>query len=293
MDRCENDVGSAISNRSVNIAGQPLVAEFVYICKAWLFEMEAADGYTVLNSRKSMSILEVKGLAKCYPGFCLSDVSFSLEKGRITGFIGRNGAGKTTLIKAVLNLVHPDGGEILYRGRPVSGNEAFFKMHTGYSTGTLSWYPKTKIREIASVVRSFYDGWSDGAYRKYLALFDIDEDKRASELSAGMKVKCNLLFALSHSTDILILDEPTSALDPFSRDELLSVFRKLADEGRAVFFSTHIISDIEKAADDIVYISKGRIIASGTKEDFMLRCSLSGECIEETFLRFERESDRV
>lgn len=240
-----------------------------------------------------MSVLEVKGLSKCYPGFCLSDVSFSLEEGRITGFIGRNGAGKTTLIKAVLNLVHPDGGEILYRGRPASGNEAFFKMHTGYSTGTLSWYPAKRIREVASVVRSFYDGWSDEAYRRYLTLFEIDENKRASELSEGMKVKCSLLFALSHSADMLILDEPTSSLDPFSRDELLSVFMSLAEEGKAVFFSTHIISDIEKSADDIVYISKGRIRASGTKEDFAAHFSFPGERIEETFLRFEREADRV
>ncbi len=240
-----------------------------------------------------MSILEVKGLSKRYPGFCLSDVSFSLEKGRITGFIGRNGAGKTTLIKAVLNIVHPDGGDILYRGRPVAGNEAFFKMHAGYSTGTLSWYPTRRIREVASVVKSFYEEWSDEAYRKYLTLFDIDEDKRASELSAGMKVKCNLLFALSHSSDILILDEPTSSLDPFSRDELLSVFMNLAGEGKAVFFSTHIISDIEKAADDILYISNGRIRASGTKEDFVLNFSLPGESLEETFLRFEREGKDV
>ena len=240
-----------------------------------------------------MSILEVKGLSKCYPGFTLADVSFSLEEGRITGFIGRNGEGKTTLIKAVLNLVHPDGGEILYRGRPILGNEAFFKMHLGYSTGTLSWYPTRRIREIASVVKSFYDGWSDEAYRKYLSLFGIDEDRKALELSEGMKVKCNLLFALSHSADIFILDEPTSSLDPFSRDEILSVLLKLAQEGNTVFFSTHIISDIEKVADDILYISKGKIMASETKENFSSHFSLPGESIEETFLRFERESGHV
>ncbi len=237
-----------------------------------------------------MSILEVKGLSKRYPGFTLSDVSFSLEEGRITGFIGRNGAGKTTLIKSVLNIVHPDGGEILYRGRKVSGNEAFFKMHTGYSTGTMSWYPEARIRDVASVVRSFYDGWSDEEYRKYLSLFEIDDKKKASELSQGMRVKCNLLFALSHSADILILDEPTSSLDPFSRSELISLLRSLAKEGRAVFFSTHIICDIEKAGDDILYISKGRIIASGTKDDFGNSFSLPGESIEETFLRLEREA---
>ncbi len=236
-----------------------------------------------------MNILEVKGLFKSYPWFRLRDVSFSLKTGRITSLIGRNGAGKTTLIKSILNLVHPESGEILYRGKPIIENEAFFKMHTGYSTGTLSWYPEKRIRSVARVVRSFYDEWSDEAYRKYLTLFEIDEKRKPSELSDGMKVKCSLLFALSHNADVLILDEPTSSLDPFSRAELLALFRRLSDEGRAVLFSTHIISDIEKTSDDIVYISKGRIMASGTRNDFVTDFSLGGETLEETFLRLERE----
>ena len=238
-----------------------------------------------------MGIVEVKGLGKSYPAFRLSDVSFSLSESRITGFIGRNGAGKSTTIKAMLNLVHPDSGEVLYRGRPVSECEEDFKIHTAYSTGTNPWYSGKRIRETASVIKAFYREWSDADYRKYLSLFVLDEEKKVSELSEGMKVKCNLLFALSHSADVLILDEPTSSLDPFSRDELLSLFRGLRDEGKAVFFSTHIISDIEKCADDIVYISKGGIIAADTKENFVSRFSLLGESLENTFLRLEREEN--
>lgn len=235
-----------------------------------------------------MSIVQVRLLNKTYPSFKLKDVSFDIDEGRITGFIGRNGAGKTTTIKSMLNLVHPDSGEIVYFGKTLSKNENEIKKLIGYSTGTVNWYPRKKLRDIVSVVKNCYDTWDDEAYRKYLALFSLDENKAAVELSEGMKVKCNLLLALSHNARVLILDEPTSGLDPFSRDELLELFTELKGHGVAVFFSTHIISDIEKCADDIVYISKGEIAAALPKDDFIGRFSQDGESIEDTILRMER-----
>ncbi|MGM9642121.1 MAG: ABC transporter ATP-binding protein, partial [Eubacteriales bacterium] len=209
-----------------------------------------------------MSIAEVKDLKKEYPSFLLDNVSFKLEAGRITGFAGRNGAGKTTTIKSMLNLIHPDGGEISCFGMPLVGYEAEIKRRIGYSTGTVSWYPRKKLGDIARITKSFYPNWDDNAYSKYLDLFGLDENKTPLELSEGMKVKFNLLLALSHRAEILILDEPTSGLDPFSRDELLDIFTALRDDGVAIFFSTHIISDLEKCADDIVYISGGKIKAA-------------------------------
>ncbi len=235
-----------------------------------------------------MSIVQVRGLNKTYPSFKLKDVSFDIDEGRITGFIGRNGAGKTTTIKSMLNLVHPDSGEIVYFGKSLSENENEIKKLIGYSTGTVNWYPRKKLRDIVSVVKNCYDTWDEEAYRKHLALFSLDENKAAVELSEGMKVKCNLLLALSHNAKVLILDEPTSGLDPFSRDELLELFTELKGHGVAVFFSTHIISDIEKCADDIVYISKGAIAAALSKDDFTDRFSQNGESIEDTILRMER-----
>ena len=235
-----------------------------------------------------MSIVSVQNLVKEYPGFRLNEVSFELKKGRITGFIGRNGSGKTTTIKSMLNLVHPDSGEISYFGKPLIGNEADIKSRIGYSTGTVNWYPRKRIREIADIAKRFYDTWDDDAYREYLELFRLDEKKMPLQLSEGMKVKCNLLIALSHKAEMLILDEPTSGLDPFSRDELLELFDELKKSGVAVFFSTHIISDIEKCADDIVYISEGNIMAAMPKSDFVQRFSQDGETLEETFLRLER-----
>jgi len=235
-----------------------------------------------------MGIVSVQSLVKEYPGFRLNEVSFELKKGRITGFIGRNGSGKTTTIKSMLNLVHPDGGEISYFGKPLIENEAELKSRIGYSTGTVNWYPRKSIRDIADITKEFYDTWDDNAYREYLEMFRLDGNKTPLELSEGMKVKCNLLIALSHKAEMLILDEPTSGLDPFSRDELLELFVGLKKSGVAVFFSTHIISDIEKCADDIVYISEGKIMAALPKSDFVQRFSQDGETLEQTFLRLER-----
>ncbi|MCQ2567691.1 MAG: ABC transporter ATP-binding protein [Mogibacterium sp.] len=235
-----------------------------------------------------MSIVTIRNLKKSYPSFEVDMISFSLERGRITGFIGRNGAGKTTTIKSMLNMVHPDGGDIEYFGMPLRGNEAAIKQRIGYSTGTVNWYPRRKIREIADVMKSFYENWDEELYRRYLEMFELDEEKSALELSEGMKVKCNLLFALSHGAEALILDEPTSGLDPFSRDELLELFDRISAEGVAIFFSTHIISDIEKCADDIVYISHGKIVAAMSRDEFCNEFSQPNESLEETFLRLER-----
>lgn len=235
-----------------------------------------------------MSTVEVCGLFKTYPAFRLEDVSFDIREGRITGFIGRNGAGKTTTIKSMLNLVHPDRGEIRFFGLPLSGNEQKIKQRIGYSTGAVNYYPKKKIGDIARITKTFYPTWDDDAYREGLQLFSLDETKCPCELSEGMKVKFNLLLALSHRAELLILDEPTSGLDPFSRDELLTLFETLRRRGIAILFSTHIVSDLEKCADDIVYIHGGKIVSALPKDEFIREHAQDGETLEETILRMER-----
>ncbi len=235
-----------------------------------------------------MSIVEVRRLVKKYPSFELKNVSFQIHEGRITGFIGRNGAGKTTTIKSMLNLVHPDSGEVDYFGKPLTDHEMEIKKHIGYSTGVVNWYPRKKIRDIVNIVSRFYDTWDAGSYRRYLELFALDESKTPLELSEGMKVKFNLLLALSHKAEVLILDEPTSGLDPFSRNELLDLFSEMKKDGVAVFFSTHIISDIEKSADDIVYISQGKIVSAMSKAEFIEKYARPGESLEETMHSMER-----
>ena len=235
-----------------------------------------------------MSIVEIRSLNKTYPAFRLEDVSFDIREGEITGFIGRNGAGKTTTIKSMLNLIHPDSGDIRYFGTSLKDDETGIKKRLGYSTGSVTWYPRKKMKDVIGIVKRCYDTWDEDAYHRYLALFGLDENKAALELSEGMKVKYNLLVALSHRAKVLILDEPTSGLDPFSRDELLCLFEELKKDGVAVFFSTHIVSDLEKCADQIVYISNGRIVAALPKAEFVERYSLPGETLEDTVLRLER-----
>ncbi len=214
-------------------------------------------------------ILRVSHLCKEYPKFKLNNVSFSVEQGSIMGFIGRNGAGKTTTLKSLMNLIHPSGGEIEFFGMSQMEHENEIKQRIGYASGNVHYYQRKRIRDIIAITKPFYANWDDQAYKKYLELFALDEDKRLKDLSEGMKVKFNLAMALSHHADFLILDEPTSGLDPVSREELLEVFLRVAGEGVTILFSTHITSDLDKCADYITYIQKGEIIASKKTDDFL------------------------
>ncbi|MBR6459555.1 MAG: ABC transporter ATP-binding protein [Actinomycetaceae bacterium] len=236
-----------------------------------------------------MNIVEVTDICKTYPSFQLDNVSFSLEAGKITGFIGRNGAGKTTTIKSMLNLVHTDSGKISYFGLPLEANKLEIKQRIGYSTGTVSWYPRKTIRQVVNITKAFYSTWDEESYRTYMAMFGLDETKKPIELSDGMKVKFNLCLALSHHAEVLILDEPTSGLDPFSRDELLKIFTDLKKNGVTIFFSTHITSDLDKCADNIVYISRGKIKATSPTVDFLKKYGKANESLEDIFLRLEKE----
>lgn len=215
-----------------------------------------------------MNVLEVEGLCKRYPAFALENVSFSVGAGRICGFIGRNGAGKSTTLGSLTGLVHPDAGAARFFGLDARENETAVKRRIGFVASGVNYYPNKKLRTITRVTRMFYDGWDDAAYARYMRLFNLDENKTPAQLSAGMKVKYALALALSHRAELLILDEPTSGLDPVSRDELLDVFMQLSREGKAILFSTHITSDLDKCADDIVYIRQGKILAEDTIGDF-------------------------
>ena len=216
-------------------------------------------------------VLSVRGLCKYYEKFRLEDVTFDLRPGAITGFIGRNGAGKTTTIKSLLNFVHPDAGEIRFFGKPFEGNEAEIKGRIGFVSGGVHYYTMKKLKAITAVTRRFYPAWDENAYRGYLERFALDENKTPKELSEGMKVKYALTLALSHGAELLLLDEPTSGLDPVSRDELLEIFLDLAERGTTIFFSTHITSDLEKSADDIIYIKGGRVVGAGDVREFLGR----------------------
>lgn len=208
-----------------------------------------------------MNALSVRGLCKRYPSFALHSVGFDVPEGSITGFIGRNGAGKTTTLKSLLGFVHPDAGETRFFGKSFAQEELAVKQEVGFVMGGFGFYPLQRLDTITDTARRFYPTWDAEVYRRYCALFALDGAKRVKELSEGMKVKYALALALSHRAKLLILDEPTSGLDPVSREELLEIFLRLTrEEAASILFSTHITSDLEKCADRIVYLRRGRVV---------------------------------
>lgn len=210
-----------------------------------------------------MNILQVENLSKTYPTFKLDNVSFSLEKGYIMGFIGRNGAGKTTTLKSMLKFVHPESGNVSINGFDIEKDEFAVKNSIGFVSGLDGFYNSKKIKQVTDITKKFFSNWSDETYKNLLEKFNLDENKFIKNLSAGMKVKYQLAIAMSHDARLLILDEPTSGLDPVSRDELVILFQDyVADGEHSILFSTHVISDLEKCADYITYIKKGKILDS-------------------------------
>ena len=238
-----------------------------------------------------MNTLEVRNLCKVYPAFTLQDVSFTVPAGSVTGLVGRNGAGKSTTLKSLLGLVHPDGGEVRFCGMDTAENEKAFKEEIGVVLGGIDFYPKKKLKTITAVTKKFYVNWDEEAYRRYMALFALDEQKRVDQLSNGMRVKYLIALALSHGARLLILDEPTSGLDPVSRDELVQLFKALVADGqRSVLFSTHITSDLEKCADAIVYIKEGKVYQAASMQEFMSTNADKGATLEDIIVAIERRA---
>ena len=215
-------------------------------------------------------VLSVSGLCKKYPTFELKNVSFSVKPGEIMGFIGRNGAGKTTTLKSIMNLVHYEAGEIRAFDLDMSEHELENKQRIGFALSELNYYPNKTIRQLLSVTKRFYHNFDEKKFAEVCKIFNLNLDKKLEELSSGMKVKYSVAVALSHKAELLILDEPTSGLDPVSREEILDIFREIVkNKERAILFSTHITSDLDKCATGITYIHDGSIVYSGNKKDFI------------------------
>ena len=186
------------------------------------------------------------------------------------GFIGRNGAGKTTTLKSIMNLIHYENGEIRAFDTDMNENELENKQRIGFALSELNYYPNKTIRQLMNVTKRFYKNFDEKKFEEVCKLFNLNIDKKLEELSSGMKVKYSVAIALSHKAELLILDEPTSGLDPVSRDEILDIFRSIVKNGdRAILFSTHITSDLDKCATNITYIHNGSIIFTGEKKEFV------------------------
>lgn len=216
------------------------------------------------------TILEIKNLNKTYPSFKLKDVSFSVKPGEIMGFIGRNGAGKTTTLKSIMNLIHYESGKITAFDKDMTEFELENKQRIGFALSELNYYPNRTIRQLLKVTKRFYRNFDENKFYEVCKVFNLNLDKKLEELSSGMKVKYSVAIALSHAAELLILDEPTSGLDPVSREEVLDIFREIVrNKDRAILFSTHITSDLDKCASSITYIHNGEILYTGTKSAFV------------------------
>ena len=214
------------------------------------------------------NILEINGLNKRYDDFELKDVTFSLPKGYIMGFVGQNGSGKTTTIRSILNMAKTESGKISVFGLDSVEDSIAIKERIGVVFDSLYLAEHLTAKQIEQQLRPFYKDWSSEEFSRRLKEFELPDNKKVGEFSKGMKMKFMIAIALSHNAELIILDEPTSGLDPVARDELHDILTEyIEDENRGVLFSTHITADVERIADYVTILHGGKVWYTGTKDE--------------------------
>src|SRR5690606_10142253 len=202
----------------------------------------------------------------------LDGLTLAVPRGEIYGFLGRNGAGKTTTLHALMGIVRPAGGGIELLGRRMRRVPVAIKRSIGYVSQEQSFYPWMTAARLGAFVASFYPTWDDEEVRRLLRVLDIPTDRRSAELSGGSRVKLALALALAPRPPLLLLDEPTSGLDPVGRAEFNDLVSAMAAErGTSVFFSSHLVDEVESIATHVGIIQAGRICVEGRVDD-LRRC---------------------
>ncbi len=206
-------------------------------------------------------MIAVNNVTKRYKDFCL-DISMEVKRGCITGLVGKNGAGKSSIFKAILGLIRPDSGEIRILGRELGELGSPDRQAIGVSMVESGFSGELTVRDIVSILRSFYKDFQEKRFLEQCNSFEIPLNKKVKSFSTGMKAKLKVLVAVSHKACLLILDEPTSGLDVMARNELLDILRGYMeeDEGRSILISSHISSDLEGLCDDIYLIDHGKML---------------------------------
>lgn len=223
--------------------------------------------------------IEISGVTKRYTGFTLDNVSFNVPKGSIMGFIGQNGAGKTTTIRSLLNIVDIDEGEIKLLGLDHIRHEQEIKERIAVVFDELPFHDIFNAKDMARIFEGIYPHWDNTVYSQYLERFELPLRKKLGDFSKGMKMKLQIACALSHNAELLVMDEATTGLDPVVRDEILHIFMEYLQDGeRSILMSSHITSDLEKIADSVTFIDRGKILISGCKDEILeshgiLKCS--------------------
>ncbi len=214
--------------------------------------------------------IEINGLTKRYDGFTLDNISFNVPKGSIMGFIGQNGAGKTTTIRALLNIIKPDGGTIKMLGMDHIEHEYEIKEQIAAVFDELPFHESFNANQLSTMFGGMYANWDREQFFSFLDRFGLPRRKKIGKFSKGMKMKLQISTALSHGAKLLIMDEATTGLDPVVRNEILDIFRNyLQDENNSILMSSHITGDLEKIADGVTFIDRGRILLSGYKDEIL------------------------
>ena len=205
-----------------------------------------------------MALVEIKNLYKSYDKkVVLKDINLNIPSGKIIGLLGKNGAGKTTLIKLLNDLLTPTSGEILINGNKV-GVET--KKIVSYLPERTYLNKQMKVSEVITFFEDFYDNFDSNKAKKLLKDLDLNIDEKLSKMSKGMQEKVGLVLVMSRNADLYILDEPLGGVDPATRDYILDTILSNFNENASVIISTHLISDIERILDEVVFIDKGKII---------------------------------
>ena len=225
--------------------------------------------------------LQVENLSKQYDNFRLNNISLSLPKGCIMGFIGENGAGKTTTIKLLLNLIKKDSGSVKIFGLDNIECEKEIKEQIGVVLDESYFHDNLRPTDISKILNKVFSNWDDDLFVSYLNKFNLPDNKIIKDFSKGMKAKLAIATALAHRPKLLILDEATSGLDPIVRSEILDIFLEfIQDDEHSILLSSHITSDLEKIADYITFIHEGNIVFSESKDNLiynygLLKCGLN------------------
>ena len=233
--------------------------------------------------------IEVKNLNKSYKDFSLKDVSFNVPSGQVTGFIGQNGAGKSTTIRAILNMLRRDNGDIKVFGADNLKEEFDIKENVGVVFDDIGFHPNLKAKHIDKILKGMYKNWDSEAFFEYIKKLNLPTNKKVGQYSRGMQMKLQIATALSHHAKLLIMDEPTGGLDPIVRNEILDIFMEfIQDSEHTVFLSSHIITDLERIADNIVFIHNGKILLSEDKVSIAERHGIL-KCSKEKFATVDSE----
>jgi ABC-2 type transport system ATP-binding protein len=216
------------------------------------------------------NVIELKNVVKDYGDFKLDHISFAVPEGSVCGFIGQNGAGKTTTINLILDIINRDEGEISLFGKPVDQDHAYVREDVGVVFDEMGFHEFMTAKDINIMMKNIYKNWDEVAFFDYLKRFSLPSKKKCGAFSRGMRMKLQIAAAMSHKAKLLIMDEPTSGLDPIVRNEMIGIFRDfVVEEDHTILLSSHITGDLEKIADEVVFIDGGKIVLSGNKDEIL------------------------